>query len=529
MGAAQQAVKAFPRREQSTATQPATLAVDRTLGAFASLLVVLYGSVLILKPDNLFADDSYFYLQVAWNFARGMGSTFNQVMPTNGYHPLWMLVCAAVFRVVPERGLAIHAVAGVITLLDVLMLLTVWRTLRTVGGDLWPVALGVLVPFSFLSQLGTEGALSGCMLALLMFTGLRLVRGPGLHEAFWFNLVGALAVLSRLDNIFIVGFVWIEVGWQLRGRARLLQLKTLPIYAVLWGAYLATNRVYFGLWQPISGMLKSNSPVDHRLGANLPHSALAALAVILVCGAALAVWRCDLFFRTIELPVAAGVLCHALYITFRMSSETRWSWYYTSWVLLAAVMLARVVALLIEHRRELAAPVGAVCLALLAVLWLRVSYQHVYRGPDRITPASFNQQVYKLAGIHRALAYDQPGRLAYYSDVEIIPLDGLMGNLNFQANLTRLGAAGYVAANQIDGFIGPPVPLANSTYQAMCEQVYLSSVSFDCKPASGGGYDVSGVKLYARVPAASAGRLRLSDDQIVWQKPDSVAVWRLTR
>ena len=32
----------------------------------------------------MFADDTYFYLQVAWNFARGIGSTFNTIMPTNG-------------------------------------------------------------------------------------------------------------------------------------------------------------------------------------------------------------------------------------------------------------------------------------------------------------------------------------------------------------------------------------------------------------------------------------------------------------
>jgi hypothetical protein len=36
------------------------------------------------------------------------------------------------------------------------------------------------------------------------------------------------------------------------------------------------------------------------------------------------------------------VLCHACYIVFRMSDETRWSWYYTSWVLLASLLLARI-------------------------------------------------------------------------------------------------------------------------------------------------------------------------------------------
>src|SRR5882762_8278750 len=72
------------------------------------VLVVLYAGVFIARPDQLFADDSYFYLQVAWNFARGMGSTFNTLMPTNGYHPLWMLLCAAVYKVLPSRIPGMH-------------------------------------------------------------------------------------------------------------------------------------------------------------------------------------------------------------------------------------------------------------------------------------------------------------------------------------------------------------------------------------------------------------------------------------
>ena len=39
-------------------------------------------------------DDFFYYLIVAQNFASGHGSTFNGIVPTNGYHPLWMLVLA---------------------------------------------------------------------------------------------------------------------------------------------------------------------------------------------------------------------------------------------------------------------------------------------------------------------------------------------------------------------------------------------------------------------------------------------------
>src|ERR1035437_5499882 len=239
--------------------------VNLVLGMVSALLVVLFGLVFILKPENLYVDDSYFYLQVAWNIARGMGSTFNNVMPTNGYHPLFMLVCVAVFQIFPERLVAIHAVAAVIVLFDASMLLTVRRILLRTGGDLWPVALVLLVPFSFLTQLGTEGALSGCLLALMMLFAYELVQAPDGRKAAFYNLVAALAVLTRLDSIFIIACVWVSVTMVLwRAGKRSLQFATVPIYVVLWGAYLASNRIYFHLWQPISGMLKSHSTTDRK-------------------------------------------------------------------------------------------------------------------------------------------------------------------------------------------------------------------------------------------------------------------------
>ena len=62
------------------------------------LPLLLTGAILLavpfhLRPENFIVDDGYFYPQIARAIAHGQGSTFNGIMPTNGYHPLWMLVC----------------------------------------------------------------------------------------------------------------------------------------------------------------------------------------------------------------------------------------------------------------------------------------------------------------------------------------------------------------------------------------------------------------------------------------------------
>lgn len=41
-------------------------------------------------------DDCFYYLKVAQNLATGHGSTFNGLVATNGYHPLWLLLLTLV-------------------------------------------------------------------------------------------------------------------------------------------------------------------------------------------------------------------------------------------------------------------------------------------------------------------------------------------------------------------------------------------------------------------------------------------------
>ena len=106
---------------------------NQIFGPAIAVLAVLYAGIFIAWPDKWFADDTYFYLQVAWNFARGLGSTFNGIMPTNGYHPLWMLLCALVYTIVPSKTGGVHGIAVLVSLLDGLMFWTVRRLLKQVA------------------------------------------------------------------------------------------------------------------------------------------------------------------------------------------------------------------------------------------------------------------------------------------------------------------------------------------------------------------------------------------------------------
>jgi len=488
---------------------------------------------LIRWPDNFYADDSYFYFQVAWNIARDLGSTFNNVIPTNGYHPLWMLVCVAVFKVFPSKVAAVHAIGAVISLFDAAALLLIFRILKRSAPNTWWAAFLLYIPFCFLTQLGTEGALSGFFLAALMLAAYTVSTAPRAAAGVLFALCGSLAVLSRLDNIFIVSLIYAAVFLAaprpLRSQVRRLLIVCIPIYLVLWGAYIGSNLHWFGTVEPISGLLKSHPHGEAKKIAMPPHIATFSLLVILPSILILARYCRDTFFRVVELPFTVGVLIHAGYILLIMSSETRWSWYYTSWVLLASILLSRVVSLVLARRPQTVRDGLAFgSLLLLLLVWYRMSYgKFAHADPDSVG-AGYQENLSDRLHFHTVLAFDKPGRMAYYSDVRIVALDGLMGDLKFQRDLATKGIAAFDAEHDVDGFIGPPQPLDDSGRQNFCDQITLSAVRFHCVASGPGEWMVDGVEVFARLSGQSAGYISLPQKDLVWSVPHNVAAWRLT-
>ena len=530
-------------RTQTDGTSPTLL--WSALGA----LVAFYATVLVRWADNFFADDSYFYFQVASRLAGGLGSSFNGLMTTNGYHPLWLLVCAAVLWIVPDHGHAVHAIAVVIALLNLSALVNLTLVLRRAGTQMPYLVWLLYLPFCFTSQLGTEGALSGALVAGTLLVAYVFACRPSPGLACGYALSAGLAVLSRLDNVFLIAAVSgaLVLGVPRSQRRTMLQLLAMaaPIVVLLWAAYLYSNMHFFGTLQPISGMLKAHSRGEHRLFTNLPRTAWLDLGFITVGLAVVARWQRDLFFRVVELPVACGVLVHALYIAFVLSSETRWSWYYTTWMLLASILMTRAGSMLFgwflqrlgSSRTESgmqAVEAGTLrnvvftmtYLVLLGVWWGSSLRRFGHNDPGTRDPG-FQVNVVERAKLHTLLAFDKPGRIAYYSTADIVPLDGLMGSVGFQRDLAASGIGAFDRANRVDGFIGPPQPLDDDGKRAFCDAVFLSSVQFHCVAAGPHAWTVDRAEVFARLTQTPAGFVKLNLQNIVFNQPGYVAVWRL--
>lgn len=166
-------------------------------------------------PANWFTrDDAYYYFKVAQNIAEGHGSTFDGVNPTNGYHPLWMLVCIPVFAlarfdlILPLRVLlvlqgALSAATSI--LLYRLIKSSLSRPVAVLAAAWW--AFNPNIHYTFY-EFGLETGLAAFMVVLLMYSlwkfemdwrtnRLRRGRLAGLA------ILALLTLLSRLDLVFL--------------------------------------------------------------------------------------------------------------------------------------------------------------------------------------------------------------------------------------------------------------------------------------------------------------------------------------
>ncbi len=188
------------------------------------LLMHLYPA---LSPPNSLVnwyttDDAYYYFKVAQNIAEGYGSTFDRIGLTNGYHPLWMLVCIPIFSL--ARFDLLLPMRVVIIVLAILNALTGIILFRLAKQWLSP-GIAALVAFfwtlfpdihSVTTTLGMESGLNAFFAALLLYKAASLFKNEGgrrNHPRNFLHLgvIAALLLLSRLDSAFIIGMfaIWI--------------------------------------------------------------------------------------------------------------------------------------------------------------------------------------------------------------------------------------------------------------------------------------------------------------------------------
>jgi hypothetical protein len=198
---------------------------------FETILILVVMSMSLYAalsdPQNLSwrwftRDDAYYYFKVAQNISEGHGSTFDGINPTNGYHPLWMLICIPIFAlarfdlILPLRILLL-VMSGLSVATAILLYRMIGRIFAPAIGAIaalfWVFSHDVLV---VLYQNGLESGIAAFFVVLLVYKLYELEKswrtaGVSQRQIVVLALIAMLAMFSRLDLVFLAGIVGIWI------------------------------------------------------------------------------------------------------------------------------------------------------------------------------------------------------------------------------------------------------------------------------------------------------------------------------
>jgi hypothetical protein len=223
------------------------------------VLVIFASFYVAFSPANSLTnwynnDDGFFYFKVAQNIVAGNGVTFDGINATNGFHPLWMLICIPVYALI--KGDLITPLRVIVILFGIMQAVSmavIYRLFVSRLSKLMSFSLTMTFGFSWLVYGNTftgglESALSFMLLVILIWKGLRYRynKNKSVKPLIIIGIIAALTALSRLDNLIFVSFFGIWLVFDSKEDASLLLIDSVAsIIIVTISAIAASN---YGLY-----------------------------------------------------------------------------------------------------------------------------------------------------------------------------------------------------------------------------------------------------------------------------------------
>lgn len=497
------------------------------------LAVLLAGSLLLRLSTasgdvetlllRVTSDDAFYYFQIARNLAAGAGASLDGETATNGFHPLWLLLVAAMQRLSGDPIQALHLSLGLAAGLGTASVALVYAVLRRLGSPAAAAWLAAafygLHPAVVVEAVnGLETALVVCTTALVvwLFLGVTQARTPPPAIA-WLRLgtAGGWMLLARTDSVFVWGCVLLFLAVRARSPRELMRPVAAGAVSLAWLApWLLWNLLRFGTIVQVSALalaepIRADFLARHgaELGTLLERSAFLIraagwqLAHLYFVPARAAIWPFALTWlagaaalllapleperrrarRRLALVMVPG---SGILLALLFHAGVRWwtrEWYFACAGWLGAVLLGVALAWLqeaLERRfgaRRRAAQLGFVAAGALSLgLWLTPSDAWVGASPHRVQ---------QLEGARWLAAHTEPGArigafnagiLSYFSGRTVVNLDGVVNGEAYEAR--RSGRLmDYILAKQLDYLVDwrGTLPMAGCqrSASARCEPV----------------------------------------------------------
>jgi hypothetical protein len=428
-----------------------------------------------------------------------------------------------------DKGALPHVVLAIQLLLTLGIGVLFRKICGALGVKRWWVGLPIVGTYFLTGMYGSEAHLNGFLVVLCAATFLSLDRTPA-SSLRWtlFGCLLGLTFLARLDNLFFVeslaAIALVREGR--RGGGGTLTRRAAAV-GIAFGAfavpYLADNLARYGHLVPISGALKSTFPRPGLHPGNL-----GLLGLLVSAGACASLGLASSrstpeATRHLLRAFGIGILGQALYVTVFTRPNIPWSWYYVPGVLNIGIVAALIAERLPDRaffgnrHRMLAALAVLITLLGTARAWLRyrdpeaagINRFHIRANAPRerwqIRLALWMKQ--HLPAGSGVFVFDQPGALGYYSDLRVLPADGLVNDFAYQTDVVREGIGSYLRRRGVDYYFGL-IPESDDSTEV--------EVSAPLTGKSAGSLHLASASLLVRTDAVAAAR--------GWPK---MAIWRL--
>ena len=187
-------------------------------GLLIRLLISWQDVTLLL--ERIVLDDSFYGYQIAKHIALGNGITYNGIDTTNGLQPLWVFLITPIFLFIKNIYLSVNIILTVETVLDIINIFLIYKLAKLLFDEkiallsslLW--AINPLIMFQTLS--GIDVTVYITFILASMYFYYKVQKKLDYKNMLILGSLIGLAILSRIDGIFLLAAISIHILWKRR-------------------------------------------------------------------------------------------------------------------------------------------------------------------------------------------------------------------------------------------------------------------------------------------------------------------------
>jgi hypothetical protein len=197
-----------------------------------------------------YSDDFFYYLKIAENISSSGFSSFNGIVETNGYHPLWQIALVVLLKIFPSDSIfiIIAIIQSFSSILSYILLKKIFSKLLSDNINIMSSSIIFLI-----IVLMTKSGMETILTIPLMILAIYFLFNKK-DKIFLLSLILTIMILSRLDSVIFAGLIYLFLFINSKFSFKIVTkifLGTLPLLL-----YLLYNYVTYDHLMPVSGAAK---------------------------------------------------------------------------------------------------------------------------------------------------------------------------------------------------------------------------------------------------------------------------------